>query len=237
MFLVFQRLRLGAHHLWQLQPSEQNMSFTPEVWSKCVCVCLITALDYPQVTELTVRFTSIFTGSQIEEWVSSLAWPALVCLWTWHAVPVKWASLGSPAKGNKSRTMWLAQLASVSRGEVAGRARREERDMHVDSMTALRRGRVAPSGECFSPKSCDLRIRAPLSNAGVSLSSDFSLLLSQLRLEMLSALWVFFFSFTLKSIVLSLNNLLYNMCTSAHLRLWIHTKSHKYMVITVQIRG
>lgn len=34
---------------------------------------------------------------------------ALVCLWTWHAVTVKWASLGSPAKGNESRTMWQAQ--------------------------------------------------------------------------------------------------------------------------------
>lgn len=106
MFLAFQRLHLGAHHLWQLQPSEQNMSFTPEVWPKCVCVCLI-----------TLRWQSSLWGSpasarghRMKSESAGLALSAaLVCLWTWHAVPVKWASLGSPAKGNKSRTMWLAQ--------------------------------------------------------------------------------------------------------------------------------
>lgn len=110
MFLAFQRLHLGAHHLWQLQPSEQNMSCPPEVWSKCVCVCLITALYYPQVTELAVRFTGICRGHRLKSESVGLALSAaLVCLWTWHAVPVKWASLGSPAKANESRTMWQAQ--------------------------------------------------------------------------------------------------------------------------------
>lgn len=49
--------------------------------------------------------TSIsFWGLQISEWVIGL-WSTIIllCLWTWHALPVKWTSSGSTARGKKTK--------------------------------------------------------------------------------------------------------------------------------------
>ena len=49
--------------------------------------------------------TSIsFWGLQISEWVIGL-WSTIIllCLWTWHALPVNWTSSGSTARGEKTQ--------------------------------------------------------------------------------------------------------------------------------------
>lgn len=52
---------------------------------------------------------------------------------------------------------------------VAGRGAWHACGQHADSMTVVRRGCATPSEDWFSSKFCDLRSRAALSNADVSL--------------------------------------------------------------------
>lgn len=142
------------------------MFFILELFTKYERVCLTTVRQHrviwsskiPYGDRPAVRFTGICAG------VTGLApFAPLLCLWTWHTMPVKWASLGSPEEGNENGSMWLAQ---PGQSEARYRWRAGERDMHADSM---RRGCATPAEDWFSSKFCDLRFRAALSNADISL--------------------------------------------------------------------